>query len=104
MDAETGDEGTATDLTFDAVTPVDVNDLETVNIDARMSGYGDYFDGGNVCSCDSEECVAEFINQNFGCQICVSFQCHQGSVHACNPCDDSIEPSQAPGVSPTVQR
>ncbi|HUS66142.1 MAG TPA: hypothetical protein VMZ28_16430 [Kofleriaceae bacterium] len=104
MDAETSDEGTADELTFDTVSPVTPRDLETISIDARMSGYGDYFDEGQVCNCDSEECVANFINQNFGCQICVSFQCNSGSVHACNPCDDSIEPDNFDGVDPVVRR
>ena len=104
MDDESIDEGTASELTFDAVSPVNPNDLESVQIDARLSGYGQYFGDGNVCECDSQECVVNFINDNFGCQICVSFQCNQGSVHACNPCDESLDPVNAEGVTATVRR
>ncbi len=104
MDEQTSDDEGTADLTFHAVSPVNPDNLESITVDTRISGYGDYFDDDVVCNCDSQECVANFINDNFGCQICVSFQCNQGAVHACNPCDESIEPDNIDGVDPTVRR
>ena len=103
MDEQIDDEGTATDLTFDTVSPVNANNVESIEVDARISGYGDYLDGSNVCLCSSQECVAEFINKNFGCEICVSFQCDSGSLHACNPCSDSLGDPSSPDVGPAAR-
>ena len=104
MDDQAGDEGTAAELTFDTVSPVIPDDHDHIVIDDNLSGYGrDGFES-NVCECDSSECVVNFINDNIGCQVCVSFQCNQGAVHACNPCDGSLDPDNVDGVEPTVRR
>lgn len=103
-DESLSDEGADTELTFDTVVPAFPADQEVIHIDPMLSGYGVDDSGANVCDCTTGDCVVNWINDNIGCQVCVSFQCNLGSVHACNPCDESIEPSPVTGVDDRVEK
>lgn len=98
------DEGSDAELSFDTVTPPIPANHDFIYIGDNVSGYGRDGVESNVCDCDTGDCVVNWIDDNIGCQVCVSFQCNLASVHACNPCDDSLAPTDITGVDTRVEQ
>lgn len=55
---------------------------------------------GSACSCETEACRADFVRENLGDGICVSFQCGDERVGACVPLDPRGDVERSEGASP----
>ena len=40
----------------------------------------------NPCQCPGRECLDDWVEHNFGCNVCVSYSCGEGVNHVCTPC------------------
>lgn len=73
--------------------------FEWVSVDGRFTRDGGKIDPGldpvTPCDCETSDCLTEWVNDTFGCDVCVSFECN--GEHVCNPCEDSTGPAPIQG-------
>ncbi len=50
---------------------------------------GDPASDNPICDCQTYDCVVQSVLDEFGCDICVSWDCASGPVHGCALCDRS---------------